>query len=242
MASEIVVTRINTEKSIITDKGPQGFQGFQGTQGPQGPQGPQGFQGVQGFQGPSSNYYISASSSPPASPSRGWAWFQTDTQTLLFYYGATSGWMRPWYEPWGIVGSVGTVNTYNATTRANVADLKFTTTTLPANRLIEYTINGHFKMDNVNVVGRFSIYTGLTTGGTAVGNFDFLPFDGSASYAHFFSARILETTSTTAALDRRVTVERIVGATGNVTFFADSTRVAYFTARDIGANGTPPAS
>ena len=61
--------------------GPQGVPGV-GSQGPPGPQGPQGPPGVAGGGGAT----VTMSDTPPASPSAGNMWWESDTGNLFIFY------------------------------------------------------------------------------------------------------------------------------------------------------------
>ena len=181
MTSEVVVTRINTQRVASSgNAGPQGFQGYQGTQGAQGPQGPQGYQGYQGYQGPSADYYISTSSSPPTSPSRGWMWFQSDTGRVLVYYGATTGWQLPWLQSWGVVtATAGGTNSRgyalsqsNTSTTSGTVDWSGLTVTWDAvsNRVYRMTATGMLSTDNTGGSDYVDLVISTHTGTIASNN------------------------------------------------------------------------
>jgi hypothetical protein len=69
-------------------QGPQGStgpQGITGATGPQGPTGPQGLTGLTGPEGSKATFSIT-SSTPPASPVNGQAWFNSDNGRSYTYY------------------------------------------------------------------------------------------------------------------------------------------------------------
>jgi len=81
------------------------------------------------------------------------------------------------------------------------------------------------------------------SGGSSVFTQHHMPFGGNTVYANGFSFHFIETTSTTAAVARRVVVYRAAGSSGNITFFADATRPGLFSCEDIGpGTATPPSS
>lgn len=259
MASEIIVTRINTEKSVITDKGPQGYQGTQGPQGSSGAQGPQGYQGTQGnqgFQGSSPNYYIGPSSSPPSPLSTGLTWYQTNTGQFYVYYGATTGWQPPWQEPWGIVAATsggtsgkGYATTQSSTSTTNTAvDWTGLTVTWNAltNRIYRLTATGLLTTNNtggsdhVDLV--ISTHTALNSGTQVAGFRQIVPavFAGTNSYLGATVQHVV--TGLSGSVRRKVQVVKIAG-TGPVLGFASSTFPASFIVEDIGAaSSTTPAS
>lgn len=46
---------------------------------------------------------VCTSSTRPPNPRRGQVIFESDTGSVLVYYGATTGWRPPWNRPWGLV-------------------------------------------------------------------------------------------------------------------------------------------
>jgi hypothetical protein len=87
--------------------GPQGSTGPQGTigvTGPQGPQGPQGLTGSTGATGPQATFSIT-SSTPPASPVNGQAWFNSDNGKSYTYY--DSYWVETGSSLSGPAGATG---------------------------------------------------------------------------------------------------------------------------------------
>lgn len=51
------------------------------------------------------SYVVCTSGTRPGSPTKGDTIYETDTGLLLVYYGATTGWQRPWGMPWGHIAS-----------------------------------------------------------------------------------------------------------------------------------------
>lgn len=47
---------------------------------------------------------VSSASAAPIAPARGDTWTDVDTMETFIYYGATTGWQRPWNQPWGRIG------------------------------------------------------------------------------------------------------------------------------------------
>lgn len=160
----------------------------------------------------------------------------TSAEGPYFYNG--TAWRLPWNMPWGSVGRATTTSNVaaNSATDVDVTGLSITTATLPSNRIIKWTVTGHYLFDSVNDVGRFSVKTG-SSGGTAIGIYDFFP--STVSWAEGWSFSFYEVTASTAALTRRVTVRRLSGTTDDVRFFADADRFGYFFGEDIGPSGAP---
>lgn len=160
----------------------------------------------------------------------------TSAEGPYFYNG--TAWRLPWNMPWGSVGRATTTSNVaaNSATDVDVTGLSITTATLPSNRIIKWTVTGHYLFDSVNDIGRFSVKTG-SSGGTAIGIYDFFP--STVSWAEGWSFSFYEVTASTAALTRRVTVRRLSGTTDDVRFFADADRLGYFFGEDIGPSGAP---
>jgi hypothetical protein len=88
-------------------QGPQGStgpQGITGLTGPQGPQGPQGLTGPTGPEGSKATFSIT-SSTPPASPVNGQAWFNSDNGRSYTYY--DSYWVETGSSLSGPAGATG---------------------------------------------------------------------------------------------------------------------------------------
>jgi hypothetical protein len=62
---------------------------------------------------------VCTSTTRPTSPPEGMAIYETDTDKVLVYTTATTGWQPPWNLPWGRVGS----NTGTATTNIGTSDV-----------------------------------------------------------------------------------------------------------------------
>lgn len=258
MASEIVVTRINTEKSIITDKGPQGYQGTQGPQGAQGAQGPQGVQGTQGnqgFQGSSPNYYIGAQASPPSPLSTGLTWYQTDTGKLLIYYGATTGWQPPWQDPWGIVvataggtsgkGFATTTSSSSGAGAAGVQDWSGLTVTFNAlnGRIYRTTVSGMLGGTNASGSDIGELIIRNAAGTRLAGSRGIVNAIGSIGTFEGRSLQYVES-NISGSQRRRAGVFNVSAASAATVYgFADANHQASIVVEDIGASSsTPPAS
>jgi hypothetical protein len=185
--------------------------------------------------------YYSYSTTAPSSPTIGQTYYETDTGELLVYYGATTGWRRPWNMPWGTLGQSKITTPASGTAVTNTG-LTITTPSIPANRILKWTVTGHRFFASVNDLAGYDIYSGATSGGASVFTQHYLPFGGNTVYADGFSFHFVETTSSSAAVARRVVVYRAAGSSGNITFFADGTRPGYFSCEDMGPSGNPPAS
>jgi hypothetical protein len=160
-----------------------------------------------------------------------------DANEGLYTYNG-SGWARPWNMPWGILGVATVLTETSGTSQTNVG-LSITTATVPANRRLLWTVSGHYRFASVNDTGQLNIQTG-STGGSALQIANFLPVGASnVSDPQAISFSHVETTSSSAALTRRVTLQRAGGSSGDVRFFADSSRIGTFICQDIGPSGAP---
>jgi hypothetical protein len=149
-----------------------------------------------------------------------------------------SGWARPWNMPWGVLGVATVTTEASGSARTNVG-LEITTATLPANRRLRWTVSGHYRFESVNDVGRIDIVTG-SSGGSVIQGASIIPVGvPNVSDAQAVSFTHIETTTSSAALTRRVTVIRSGGSSGVVRFFAGADRIGTFICEDIGPSGAP---
>jgi hypothetical protein len=155
----------------------------------------------------------------------------------LEVYNGTN-WAKSWNMPWGVLGVATVTTEASGSARTNVG-LSITTATLPANRRLRWTVSGHYRFESVNDVGRIDIVTG-SSGGSVIQGASIIPVVApnfadaqSVSFTH------LETTTSSAALTRRVTVIRSGGSSGVVRFFAGADRIGTFICEDIGPSGAP---
>ena len=160
-----------------------------------------------------------------------------DANEGLYTYNG-SGWARPWNMPWGILGVDDVTTETSGTSRTDVG-LLITTATLPANRRLRWTVFGHYRFESVNDVGRIDIVTG-SSGGSVIQGASIIPV-GTPNIADAQSVSFthIETTTSSAALTRRVTVIRSGGSSGVVRFFAGADRIGTFICEDIGPSGAP---
>jgi hypothetical protein len=174
-----------------------------------------------------------------SSPEDGMTVYQgtNDSSEGLWCYNG-SGWDRPWNMPWGVLGVATVTTEASGSARTNVG-LSITTATLPANRRLRWTVSGHYRFESVNDVGRIDIVTG-SSGGSVIQGASIIPVGSpNVSDAQSVSFTHLETTTSSAALTRRVTVIRSGGSSGVVRFFAGADRIGTFICEDIGPSGAP---
>jgi len=155
-----------------------------------------------------------------------------------FYTYNGSSWRKGpgWNAPWGSVG-VSKITTPPAAGSAKAdTGLSITTGTIPTNRILKHTVTGMVFFNSINDMARISIVTG-STGGTDLMEADYAPF--GTTYAYTVSFSFYETTTSTAALTRRITQERINGTSSTIQFFCSALRPATYIIEDIGPSGAP---
>jgi hypothetical protein len=162
-----------------------------------------------------------------------------DANEGLYTYNGTAWRKGPgWNAPWGILGVATVTTETSGSARTNVG-LSITTPTLPANRRLRWTVYGHYRFDSVNDVGQFDIVTG-SSGGSVIQGASIIPVGApNVSNAQAICFTHVETTTSSAALTRRVTLIRSGGTSGDVKFFAGSDRIGTFICEDIGPSGAP---
>ena len=160
-----------------------------------------------------------------------------DANEGLYTYNGSSWRKGPgWNAPWGAMGTSKITSPPAAGSAKADTGLTITTGTIPTNRILKHTVTGMVLFTSVNDMIRISIVTG-TSGGSNIMEADYQPFGTVNAYSVSFS--FFETTSSTAALSRRITQERIVGTSGNVQLFCDAARPATYIIEDIGPSGAP---
>lgn len=160
-----------------------------------------------------------------------------DATNGLEVYNGTN-WAKSWNMPWGVLGVATVTTEASGSARTNVG-LSITTPTLPANRRLRWTVSGHYRFESVNDVGQIDIVTG-SSGGSVIQGASIIPVGAAnVSNAQAICFTHLETTTSSAALTRRVTVIRAGGTSGVVRFFAGADRIGTFICEDIGPSGAP---
>lgn len=172
---------------------------------------------------------VCASGSRPASPNEGMAIWETDTDKLLVYTTATTGWVPPWNAPWGRVGSASTA-TAQSGVGASLTDLTSLTmnVTLVANRYYRATLHVP--------------YTQVTTAGTA----DFVILNGVTGIGGF-AATLAATEYATASISCLFTASSgaatIKGqaktTAGTVTTNVTANSPALLVVEDVGPSAAP---
>ena len=176
--------------------------------------------------------YYSYSTTAPSSPTIGQTYYETDTGELLVYYGATTGWRRPWNMPWGFVQYAQT------TSNVSVKNGNILTSTISVFKDRRYRIHGHvqaFYSTVINDVAGLAI----VDGGNAIQSTNVTAT--IASYAGFGVEVVghYTATATNTGLSCNLYNIAVVGA-GTHTFQAAATYPIFIAVEDIGPASTPP--
>ena len=112
----------------------------------------------------------SARSAAITAPTRGLVSFLTDSGALEVYYGATTGWARPWNQPWGSMvapASITTSQTFSSTTAVDMTSSSLTFN-YTANRRYRFNFSGFFDSPSGSpVIGSLRVIDGFTAWGQA---------------------------------------------------------------------------
>jgi hypothetical protein len=114
------------------------------------------------------NVSLCTSAGRPSAPTKGQPIYETDTDKLLQYQTATTGWTPPWNLPWGVVGTgSNTTSATITTTQATISGLS-TTITLVANRRYKATVTVPVLKNTSSSVVSIQTFVGATgIGGTS---------------------------------------------------------------------------
>jgi hypothetical protein len=157
---------------------------------------------------------------------------------LYVYHGATGGWRKGpgWNAPWGVVASA-KITTSTAAVGATLVTGSNLNFSVIQNRRYKYTVFGHQFFASVNDTMKVAITNGT---GTEFAQTNLLVVGTpNVSFAHGFGFTWYEDAASSAAITRQLRVSRLTGTSGNVTFFADATRIGSFIIEDIGPSGAP---
>ena len=105
-----------------------------------------------------------------SSPTRGLVSFLTDNGAVEVYYGATTGWARPWNQPWGIMTTPASITTPQTFSTTSAVDMTGSSLTFnyTANRRYKLTYFGVYDCPAGSpVLGSIRIVDGFTTFGLA---------------------------------------------------------------------------
>jgi hypothetical protein len=188
----------------------------------------------------SSNYAICTSSTHPPSPVAGTLIYETDTNKLLQYTTATTGWQPPWNLPWGIQAAPATAGLVTTSGGTEIVLSTSTAFTAVANRRLRIHAIFTGAASTVNDQFGFTFRRGTTVGGTVT---DFGTMQGwnvttSNSDRIPFNLEAVDTPPAGSCQYICGVVRR--SGTGTFTSTANSTNSAYANyiyVEDIGPNG-----
>jgi hypothetical protein len=173
------------------------------------------------------------SAAAPSDPVRGDTWVDTDTMEQWLYYGATTGWQRPWFQSWGLVDYAERTTDIGGVSGHDLASLTLTVTPV-VNRW--YRIRHHSRVHTPSAALTCFAHirsatstdhqvVGLSIPASGQGYFDFC-YEYLASSASSITWKLYMSTST-----------------GSVTLGANSTYPAFISVEDIGGEpGTAPSA
>ena len=170
------------------------------------------------------------------SPVDGQAYYlnlNTDQEGVYFFNG--SQYRRPWNMPWGVVGRA-LITSATAATAVTLVTGSSLSIPQVARRVYKYTVTGYAYYASVNDGFQVAISNGS---GTNLNVFHQLPIGAGTIYANSFGFSFYEVSTATATVTRDLRLSRFYGTSGNVTFFADATRIGSFIVEDIGPSGAP---
>ena len=179
----------------------------------------------------------SARSAAITAPTRGLVSLLTDSGAMEIYYGAVTGWARPWNQPWGIMGT-GEI-TSDVFVNAGTFDVTGCTTTFTALTGRRYRITARTIMDNNHGAAQ-GIDARILIGATTIQVIpDFLngnPTLGDARPMGLDWVGTIASGSVTAKLQGTFTA----GLSNN--FRAGPTQPSFIVVEDIGPSTVAPAS
>jgi hypothetical protein len=165
----------------------------------------------------------------PASPYRGMAIFETDTGNVLVYYGATTGWQKPWNQPWGAI--------YYAQRTSDIAGIgtggfDVTTSTAPftavANRRYKITTSGRVGNNSSSA----NVFVSIRDGSSDLKVNSIAMETGGAGFQDHYEFSIVNSASLTAGTRDYKT--RITTSAGTVSLLAGSSYPCFMAVEDLG--------
>lgn len=189
---------------------------------------------------------ICTSSTRPASPYVGQAIYETDTDRLLFYYGATSGWRPPWNQAWGTVpatagGEGGWGKVSSGTNQGSIVGTLVD--------LTNFTISFDALLNRLYMVQWFGAFT-TTVAGDAVNVV--LEVGGVGTFQSTIVAMPAASTNYGASIGYignaspgstlwKIRAQRITGS-GTLTMSASASKLSTMAIIDMGPYGSAPSS
>ncbi len=175
---------------------------------------------------------ICTSGTRPSSPIEGMRIYETDTDKVLVYTTATTGWAPPWNMPWGILGyaEVTANQTGIGATITDLTSLSLTITYV-ANRRVKVTGEGQYQNNTNNEFTKVYIREASVTL-TARNFYTAVTLINNG----FHVEHIL--TPTAGARTYKLSANRS-SSSGTTALIAASTEPAFIRIEDIGPNGAP---
>lgn len=176
---------------------------------------------------------VCTSGTRPSSPIEGMTIYETDTDRLLVYTTATTGWQPPWNMPWGALGFAQVTTTQGSitTVETDLTSLAVTVS-VPANRRLKVTgdtavvstVSGDYAdlriKETTTQLNRCSMPLAVAGFGTTCHAEAIIAGPSSGSHTY------------------KLALQRTVG-TGSLTSSPSATDPAYIHVEDIGPNGAP---
>lgn len=173
---------------------------------------------------------VCTSTTRPTSPPEGMTIYETDTDKLLSYTTATTGWVPPWNMPWGFVTEASNTPTQNVAMTAYTV-VTLTMTGLSPNRRLKFT--GTVSRAGSPAVTDPELVSEIVVGGTAIAATE-SERKGVFSSPGFFATHHLTGTAVTGAGGNITALIRVTFTGSNA--FVSTCRLVV---EDIGPDGAP---
>lgn len=183
-------------------------------------------------------YQVCTSGTRPSSPTKGDMIYETDTGEELVYYGATTGWQKPWKRAWGILGYAEITSGDTFTSITDIPNLTITFTAV-ANRRVKLEAYAP-RVQNATTASMAAtvfIRESSTTIQQAYVSEVFSTPNGGGNFAH----PTIVISPTAGSHTYKVSAARNAGSDTHI-LGAAATCPAYIMATDLGPNGTVPSA
>ena len=180
-----------------------------------------------------------ARSSAISSPEVGMTTYLTDTGSLEVYYGATTGWRKPWAMPWGVLGSqVSTTAFATSSTHTAYQDAGLScSVAYVTNRILKVTWAGNFyTAGGVQSIG-YKMLRGSTT--VREGAVADTALSNSVSMSVTLTAVFTTSSTTTETFKGQI---KAWSANTAVNDYADASAIRSFIVEDLGPSGNAPTA
>jgi hypothetical protein len=194
---------------------------------------------------------VCTSTTRPSSPPEGMVIYETDTDKLLTYVSASTGWVPPWNQPWGIIAATAggtsgyayaTVTTNSASFGTSMADITFggsalsLTFTAVSNRRLKITTR--VKLTS-SLTGSGSVTQVVVADGSnnTIGVVQQQSISASSSDDPVFIGSVI-TSPSSGSVTYKLRGYRVNG-TGTITALASAADPMWMLIEDIGPAGAP---